>query len=393
MQSIVLQDKPTNIEAWLSELGQPQADRDYTPGHQRVQDLLLALQKHGKKLHKPKLRIRIAGTNGKGSTAHFLAYALQATGLKVGLYTSPHISSFHERIKMQGEAIDDLRLTALMAEVMPLALHVGTSYFETATVLALLAFSMENVDVEILEAGVGAKLDATTAVIADVALLTPIALDHEAWLGTTLAAIAKDKSCVFKGCKTNISAPQGEEVTKVLLNHDADMHFSEHFTHPLSTLGEHQRLNAGLAFAAVKALKVSHKSVRNRIDLSECLRGISETHIAGRLERRMHQKHEFYLDAAHNHHAIASLFPALRQFKATFDVIFLCTREDRDLSSCIGMLQPYANEVIALTGYKERPYLSVGDALTGHVPSYDAGRFLVLGSFVTLGETLSWMGK
>ncbi|MDX8384332.1 MAG: bifunctional folylpolyglutamate synthase/dihydrofolate synthase, partial [Ghiorsea sp.] len=146
MKSIILQDKPTNIDAWLSKLGQPQADRDYTPGHQRVQDLLLALQKSGKQLHTPKLRIRLAGTNGKGSTAHFLAHALQATGLKVGLYTSPHISSFHERINIQGEAIDDLRLTALMAEVMPLALKVGTSYFETATALALLAFSMEDVD-------------------------------------------------------------------------------------------------------------------------------------------------------------------------------------------------------------------------------------------------------
>jgi len=391
MKSIELQDKPTDIEAWLSELGLPKADRDYTPGHERLQSLLLKLQAHGKILHEPKLRVRIAGTNGKGSTAHFLANALRATGLKVGLYTSPHISDFHERIQIQGKAIDDLKLTALMTEVMPLALQVETSYFETATALALLAFSLENVDVEILEAGVGARLDATTAVVADVALLTPVALDHQAWLGDKLVDIAQDKSHVFKGCKTSISAPQCEKVRQLLLENDVDMRFSEHFNHPLALLGEHQRLNAGLAFAAVKAIKAEYKSIRNRIDVAECIRGISETKIAGRLELIHYQQHQFYLDAAHNHHAVASLLPALARFEQSFDVIFLCTREDRDLSDCVAMLKPYAHEIVALTGPGERPYLSVADALAGQVPSYDAGRFLVLGSFVTLGETLRWL--
>ncbi|MDQ6988640.1 MAG: Mur ligase family protein [Mariprofundaceae bacterium] len=393
MQNVDLKDKPSHIESWLAELGAPSADRDYTPGHARVLALLAALQAQGIALHRPRVRIRIAGTNGKGSTAHFLASALQETGLKVGLYTSPHIRQFHERISIDGKAIGNQKLTHLMTQVMPLALECETSYFETATVLALLAFSAAQVDVEILEAGVGARLDATTAVPADMGLLTPIALDHQAWLGDTLTEIALDKACVFKGCKTVLSAPQCEEVRTVLFEEEQDVHFSTHFAHPLLMLGEHQQLNAGLALSAVKALKASHKNVRDDIDVAECIRGVSKTLVAGRLQYVQHQGHDFWLDAGHNQHAIHALISALSRFDRPFDVIFLCTRPDRDLSNCIRLLTPYAFEIIALTGQGERPYIGVQDALNAEIPLFEAGRFLVLGSFVTLDETLGWMQK
>ncbi len=385
--------KPTHIESWLAELGAPSADRDYTPGHARVLALLDALAQQGTILHRPRLRVRVAGTNGKGSTAHFLASALQETGLKVGLYTSPHISAFHERICIDGRPIDDKILTRFMTQVMPLALAAETSYFETATVLALLAFHHAQVDVEILEAGVGAKLDATTAIPADVALLTSVALDHQAWLGQSLSAIAEDKSYVFKGCKTAVSAPQCEAVRTILTQKNMDIHFSKHFSHPLLMLGEHQQLNAGLAFSAVKAIKATHSSVRDDMDVAECIRGISKTLVAGRLEHVQHQGHDFWLDAAHNQHAIHALLPALARFSTPFDVIFLCTRPDRDLSSCIKLLNPYAFEVIALTGQAEHPFINVKDALMAEVPLVEGGQFLVLGSFVTLGETLAWMKR
>jgi len=174
--------KPETIDQWLEQLGQPAADRDYKPGHERMHDLLAPLAETNQ-LKQPKLRIRIAGTNGKGSTAFMLANALQACGLKVGLYTSPHILQFNERIRINGEPVSDTALLQGIEQLMPRALEIGASYFETATALALKQFSDLEVDVEILEAGVGARLDATTAVEADVALITPIGLDHQGWLG------------------------------------------------------------------------------------------------------------------------------------------------------------------------------------------------------------------
>ncbi len=145
-------------------------------------------------IKRPKLRVRIAGTNGKGSTAFMLSHALQACGMRTGLYSSPHIQHFGERIRINGVPVSETTLHMLMQSIMPAALKAGASYFEAATALALKYFSDSHVDVEILEAGVGARLDATTAVEADMALITPIGLDHQNWLGDRLADIAAEKA-------------------------------------------------------------------------------------------------------------------------------------------------------------------------------------------------------
>jgi len=380
------QEKPCDVEAWLNKLGLPSADRDYKPGHERVLSLIAELENVGLCLQQPRLRVRIAGTNGKGSTSTFLAAALQANGLKVGLYTSPHILAFNERICVQGGAISDASLAALMQQVMPLALKVQASYFETATVLALLYFSQQQVDVGILEAGVGARFDATTALPADMGLLTPIALDHQAWLGDDIETIAADKAHVFNGCKVKISAPQVMDVRHVLDDFDVQI-YAEPFQDELKMCGEHQYINAGLALLATQ--QVAH--MLPNIDVSLGARAIAQTQVAGRMQYMAYQTHEFWLDAAHNEHAIQSLLPTLASFEQPFDVIFLCTREDRDLSMCIAELQVYADKVVALTGAEQHKYAGVQGALTAEVLGLQAGRFLVLGSFVTLGETLRWM--
>ncbi len=379
------QDKPCQVEAWLEALGAPSADRDYQPGHARVLALLQAAQEQGFTFHKPKLRIRIAGTNGKGSTAHFLAYALQANGYHVGLYTSPHILTFHERIQVNGMPIVQDDLMRLMAMVMPLALEKKASYFETAAVLALLHFSQQKVDVEILEAGVGAHFDATTAVPADMALLTSIGLDHQAWLGDTLEAIARDKAYVFKGCATKLSMKQSLEVERVLGEVVQDVVYTQAWDMPLAVLGEHQKHNAGLAYAALQHM---HTYLPD-LDITKAEHSIQHALISGRLEQVQHQGHTFILDAAHNEHAIQALLPTLKDMQR-FDVIFLATREDRDLSGCVARLEAYAGKVVVMTGLKPYIYQSITEALDAEVVAYPQGRFLVLGSFLTLNETLSW---
>lgn len=386
------QDKPLSVEAWLEALGLPSADRNYLPGHERVQMLLDAAQAAGMVFHRPLLRIRVAGTNGKGSTAHFLAQALQTSGYKVGLYTSPHIVRFHERMRIQGAEISNIELICLMEVLMPLALDVGASYFETATVLALSHFSMQQVDVEILEAGVGAKLDATTAVPADVGVLTPVALDHQDWLGDDLASIAKDKAYVFQDCAMKVSAPQLAEVTQLLNDLDTTIMIAKPLREPLMMLGAHQQENAGVAWQVLQQLQCKHDTFSS-LDMPQCKQAIVQTQVVGRMQQVRYQTHHFYLDAAHNSHAVQALLPMLSSLAYTFDTIILCTRQDRDLSECVPWLKPFTHKMVVMTGHGAHEYATVSDALTVETEAIVSGRFLVLGSFITLGEVLRWMGK
>jgi len=386
---VTTKEKPGDIDAWLQALGDPSADRDYKPGHERVQKLIFALEQLGHCFVKPKLRVRVAGTNGKGSTSHFLAAALQVNDCKVGLYTSPHILSFHERMRIDGKPISQAELLDLMALVMPLALEIGTSYFETATVLALLYFSQQQVDVEILEAGVGAKLDATTAVFADVGLLTPIGLDHQAWLGNTLEEITQEKYYVFQGCKIQISAPQGEVVMGVLSQYVGNLAYAQLFPEELSVIGKHQKTNAGLAYAAVQMIAKQCLPMH----LNKSKRAIGNLHIQGRMQCIQHGKHTFYLDAAHNEHAVQALLPTLSGMQPQFDVIIVCTREDRNLSDCLPWLEKMTDKIIGMTGDDTYQYPTIGEALTVETQAIKAGKFLILGSFVTLGKVLAWMDK
>ena len=384
------QDKPHSVEAWLEALGMPSADRNYLPGHERVQMLLDAAEKEGVFFQRPLLRIRVAGTNGKGSTAHFLAQALQHCGYKVGLYTSPHIMQFHERMRIQSVPISNSQLTDLMAKMMPLALDAGASYFETATVLALSHFSMHQVDVEILEAGVGAKLDATTAVLADVGVLTPVALDHQDWLGNDLVSIAQDKAYVFQGCDIKVSAPQAPEVKQVLAQMDYNIVEAKPLLEPLAVLGIHQQENAGVAWQVLQQLQSHHKAFES-LDLNGCLQVLKQANIAGRLQVYSCLQHTFWLDAAHNSHAIDALLPTLASLGHMFDVIILCTRQDRDLSDCVPKLESFAHKMVVMTGDGKHAYASVEQALEAETKAVTSGRFLVLGSFITLGVALQWM--
>jgi len=379
--------KPSDVEAWLNQLGQPSADRDYKPGHERLLALLLVTKEAGYDLHRPKLRIRVAGTNGKGSTSHYLAAAFSACGYKVGLYTSPHIRCFHERMMVQGKAIADENLKGLMGDVMPLALASQTSYFETATALALLFFSQQDVDVEILEAGVGARLDATTAVPADVGLLTPVALDHQTWLGDNLTDIAIEKSFIFTGCTIAISAEQDAAVKQVLHTLPKPPAYALKYENRLSMFGEFQRTNAGLAWSALKAIDDQGLA---SLDLRACAQAIEGCQVPGRLQLIQWKTHQFWLDAAHNAHATNALLAQLR-LDGPFDVIFICTREDRDLSNELAALAEFTHKLIVMTGQKPYAYESVAAALTAEVSLVQNGKFLVLGSFITLSETLLWL--
>ncbi len=365
---------PASIAAWLEELGRPAADRDYRPGHARMKALLQALD-----LHRPRLRVRIAGTNGKGSTANMLARALAASGFRVGLYTSPHLLRFNERIRINGEPIDDASLYRCLEALMPQARASGASYFEVATAAALAHFSERQTDVEILEAGVGARLDATTAVPADVALITPIGLDHQAWLGESLQEIAAEKASAMEGCRLCLSALQHPEVEAVLCREDSGLRFVSPHDWPgeLAMPGTHQRQNAALALACIRSLGRQLPGIDAR-RAEDAIRG---TRIPGRLQHLKLDDADVWLDAAHNRHAIEALLPSLPGLADPFDAILVRTREDRSLADCVDLLRPHARDVALIEG----PVLP---ALQRRLRASPEGRFLILGSFTNVAEVL-----
>jgi len=370
--------KPASIEAWLAELGNPSADHDYQPGHERMLALLAGLA-----CRKPRLRIRIAGTNGKGSTAFMLAAALQSAGLKVGLYTSPHILAFNERIRINGVPVKNTRLLAGLERIMPLAHCAGASYFETATALALDQFSKAGVDVEILEAGVGARLDATTAVAAEMALITPIALDHQNWLGDSITQIAGEKAYVMQGCRHCFSAPQRHDIATVLQSFHPVLHVCETggAWDDLAMPGLHQHVNATLAWAATRRLKHDFPC----IDLPAARLAICQCKAPGRLQYVHAGQADVWLDAAHNRHAIESLLSSLKILADPFDAILVFTREDRSLDDTLELLAPYAKCLI--TNHDDSSLTPVS-ALQAEMTRNPNGKFLALGSFTTVAAIL-----
>lgn len=162
--------------------------------------------------------IHVAGTNGKGSTVAFLRAMLEAAGKRVHVYTSPHLVRFCERIRVAGELIAEPALLALLEEVEAVNAGAPITFFEITTVAALLAFSRVPADVVILETGLGGRLDATNVVDRPVAtVITPVAMDHEAFLGDTLAAIAGEKAGIIKAGTPCILAAQQEAAAAVVL--------------------------------------------------------------------------------------------------------------------------------------------------------------------------------
>ncbi|RMH61477.1 MAG: bifunctional folylpolyglutamate synthase/dihydrofolate synthase [Zetaproteobacteria bacterium] len=367
----------------MAQLGNPAADRDYQPGHARIHALLAHIHRH-----RPRLRIRIAGTNGKGSTGFMLSEALKAAGLTVGLYTSPHLRRFNERIRLQGVPVADEHLRRALERIMPHALRIGASYFEVATALALDIFADADVDAEILEAGVGARLDATTAVPADMALLTPIGLDHQAWLGDSLSAIAQEKAHIMDGCRRVLSAPQPACVMRVLRAHRSDLIIAQSaWSGTLATPGQHQRINAGLAWLATQTLQRAGLIVA---DTTRLRAAIADTRVPGRLQYVRWGERHIWLDAAHNEHAIEALLPTLPELAQPLDAILLFTRPDRDLSHVLPRLRPYTRRLIAgqnAAGSFDRLRASLETELTSRAK----GAFLVLGSFTTVAAALDWL--
>ncbi len=297
--------------------------------------------------HRSKV-IHVAGTNGKGSTCAFIDSIARASGLRTGLFTSPHLVDFRERAKVNGIEIssDDCvrHLSALrrLCETRP----THPTFFEIVLVLAMRHFYENECELIVLETGMGGRLDATTAVPADVAVITPIDLDHQEWLGHDIATIASEKAGIICEHKPVVVAPQQPEAMAVL-RATASQRKSEwlEVTEPLrgysiSLLGAHQPWNAALALAALHAAKLPlhYQSVQH---------GLSHTHWPGRFEKReLAPGQVMVLDGAHNPHAAGVLAQCWREFFGEVKPILLFAAVDtKDVAGVLQILAPLAAEI------------------------------------------------
>ena len=166
----------------------------YKPGLERVELLLDKLELNTQKIPS----IHIAGTNGKGSTAAFCASLLQETGLRVGLFTSPHIFDFSERIRINGQVIDQDFVVEFCERIQSQLPNLDASFFELTFAMALAYFQAENCDWMVIETGLGGRLDATNVILPKLSIITNIALDHQEFLGNTIQEIASEKAGIMK---------------------------------------------------------------------------------------------------------------------------------------------------------------------------------------------------
>ncbi|HEX7260349.1 MAG TPA: Mur ligase family protein, partial [Luteolibacter sp.] len=298
----------------------------------------LAYPAHGVKV------IHVAGTNGKGSTCAMVDSIARACGQRCGLFTSPHLIDYRERIKVSGEEIPEAECAAMLTELRALCEQLEThpTFFEISLVLAMRWFRLRECELIVLETGMGGKLDATTAVPADVAVITPIGLDHMQWLGNTLAEIAREKAGILVGGKPAISAPQTLEVRSVLEKEANEIRSPLEFIeqpllgYPMMLAGEHQKWNAALATAALHraGIPLSSDSVAY---------GLSQVSWPGRFEII---RPGVILDGAHNPQSAEVLAATWREsFPNKKAALVFSAVDGKDIGQILEFLAPLASRI------------------------------------------------
>jgi dihydrofolate synthase/folylpolyglutamate synthase len=388
--------------------------------------------------------VLIAGTNGKGSTAATLASILTVSGVRTGLYTSPHLARPNERIRVDREEIADDSFARLFFRVQEAAsrlvaagkLPQPPSFFEVLTAQALLYFAESGVELAVLEVGMGGRLDATNIVDPLLSIITDISLDHTEWLGSTIAAIAREKAGILRRGGTLITLPQLPEANQMLgevaeelgvrgvsaVEYMPPLGASPGAAYAIEAFGEtvvvdsplrgaHQQRNLALAIAAAVELKSAHGLP---VTAASIAAGIRQTRWPGRMERIAGDGLEWILDVAHNPAgawALRSGLTELLEQKRPRRLVFSCLR-DKPAAEMAQILFPLFDEVIlapihsaratalaeleaaaTATGSATTVAASVGEALKLAAERSQGGVVVVSGSVYLVGEARTLLLK
>jgi len=348
----------------------------------RVEELL-------SRLGNPHLKaksIHIAGTNGKGSTAAMIASVLTISGYTTGLYTSPHLHTWRERIRVDGELISEVELAALVERLKPEveAVNQRATYgrlttFELLTVLAFAHFVTKGGDFQVLEVGMGGKFDATNVINPEVGIITSISLDHTEVLGNSLAEITAEKAGIIKPRSIVVTSPQPDEAAQVIEESclsagaqlvrvgsdvtwrslSSDLNYQrfcvtgrlDNYELSIPLLGQHQLANAATAVAALEVLaekgfNISRDSITN---------GLTQVSWPGRLQ--ILSRHPFIVvDGAHNPDAAQRLRESLeRYFDFDRAILVIGASDDKDIAGIATQLVPLFNKIIVTRSHHPRP--------------------------------------
>jgi len=292
--------------------------------------------------------VLIGGTNGKGSTSAFTEALLRAQGLKVGLFTSPHLNSFCERIRLSGEDVSRAQVVELYARVTDAAARIGydATFFECAWAMAALAFDEADVDVVVWEVGLGGRLDATNVADPEVSVVVTVDLDHEDVLGRGHARIAAEKAPIFRAGRVGVTAATGEGLRALrdaVAGWDSPLRprlrvCDEDFVPVEGTLplaGAHQARNAAVACQVVEALGV-------RVDAS-ALQGVRWPGRCEQLRERL------WVDCAHNVAGGVALARWLQESELGPIELVFGAMHDKDYAGVLSALLPGVNRVVVVT--------------------------------------------
>ncbi|MFP6627367.1 MAG: folylpolyglutamate synthase/dihydrofolate synthase family protein [Deltaproteobacteria bacterium] len=301
----------------------------------------------------------VAGTNGKGSTAAMLARIYHGAGYRTGLYTSPHLLSFRERIRVDEGLIEEALVVEHTTELRRAMEKSGESltFFEMATLMAFLEFRRQGVEIAVMEVGLGGRLDATNVVESFVTAITSVSLDHTAQLGNSIASIAREKAGIVKAGVPLISGPLPAEaqavVGQVTAHVDSPWHSLGRDFGPWPTApglaGRYQADNAAVAAALVRA-------GRHRFPVSDgqIAEGLARVRWPGRLER-VAESPAVLLDAAHNPAAVAALVEAIGELGLARPLVLVFgVMMDKDWQEMLCSLLPVCDQAVLVPVEVER---------------------------------------
>ncbi|MCX6192317.1 MAG: bifunctional folylpolyglutamate synthase/dihydrofolate synthase [Flavobacteriia bacterium] len=312
----------------------------YKPGLERVEKLLNTFSNP----HLKTKTIHVAGTNGKGSTCSFIASILTEKGEKVGLFTSPHIFDFKERILINGTTISEEDVVTFCTKLREIELPFQPSFFEITFVMAMEYFAAQNCTYAIIETGLGGRLDATNVVQPLLSIITNIGLDHQNFLGNTIEAIAAEKAGIIKNKVPVFVAEETAETKNIFLNHALEKQTSIQFLLPTYTkvdgIANYQQTNLQTAIQGLSVIGIEAKDAVVNL----ALRNLYEnTGLFGRFQKIQKQP-QIIIDAAHNEAGIKILLKELQDTPHEKLKFIVGSSGDKDLKKLISNL-PSTSEI------------------------------------------------
>lgn len=378
--------------------------------------------------------IHIGGTNGKGSTSHMLAAVMQTAGYKTGLYTSPHLKDFRERLKVNGQMVDEAFVIAFTAQIKPLIEEIEPSFFEITVAMAFSWFAQQKVDIAVIEVGLGGRLDSTNIITPELAIITNIGFDHMNLLGNTLEKIASEKAGIIKEDIPVIIGETLPETKKVFQDKAVTLHAPIYFAsknrwvsnwkqtkyhlsieiaheqnnerkhYQLDLQGLYQLKNLLTVLEAVDILNQKDWKVKEG-HIEHALKNVkSLTGLQGRWEV-IHQNPFTVLDVCHNEDGIKQVVSQLEHCNFLKLHIVLGIVKDKDVSGVLSLLPRYAayyftkaqipralpeDELLKKAGeygLKGQSFTTVGNAMQKAIMDSDKDdMILVCGSVFVIGE-------